>query len=140
MEYEHKKEDILDKFLAGLKRDIETRDVTLGTGIKWILLFVASYYLFPFVVLIALWVIWKKTDWASIKKWVTTGLTLAVAGWVFSFSSNVPTSQNQQVVAQPVQQSVVASLTQEGNIEADSISKPNGQLYQVVSVTDKRHY
>ena len=136
MEYEHKKEDILDKFLAGLKRDIETRDVTLGTGIKWILLFVASYYLFPFVVLIALWVIWKKTDWASIKKWVTTGLTLAVAGWVFSFSSNVPTSQNQQVVAQPVQQSVVASLTQEGNIEADSISKPNGQLYQVVSVTD----
>lgn len=136
MEYEHKKEDILDKFLAGLKRDIETKDVTLGTGIKWILLFVVCYYLFPFVALAILWVIWKKTDWDSTKKWVITILTLAVAGWVFSFSSSVPTVNTQQAVTQPVIQSLAVSQTQEKPSEAEPIPIENKQLYQVVSVTD----
>ncbi len=136
MDNEQKTGDILDKFLVGLKRDIETKDVTLGTGIKWILLFVVCYYLFPFVVLAILWVIWKKTDWNSIKKWVITGLTLAVAGWVFSFSSSVPTVNTQQAVTQPVVQNPVVSQTQEKPLEAEPIPIEDKQLYQVVSVTD----
>ena len=135
MDTEHKNEGFLDNFLAGLKRDIDTKNVTFGAGVKWILLFAVCYYLFPLVLLTAIWVIWRKTNWASTKKWITTGLALAVAGWVFSFSSSDPTSQNQQVVTQPVQQSVAISQPETVQPDVKTVPVP-AQMYQVVSVTD----
>jgi len=132
---------IIDKFLSGLKQDIQTRDITIESGLKWIAILFLTYYLYPFVALFFVWVIWKKTEWNKSKKWIATIVTLLLTLWVASISVEPSQRQVTDVQKQTAKETQPSQASQQVEEKTEAVAitpeiKQGSELYQVISVVD----
>lgn len=136
MENDSQKQGLIDRFLSSLKNDIETKNVTFVVAFKWVVLLYLAYILFPFTVIVFLWLIWSKTGWATDKRAIATVMVVIASGWLSFFGSSV--EQIEQPIAQS-QQKTEAQQTQlpiQQEVAPADIAEAPKELYTVVSVTD----
>ncbi|NTW14582.1 MAG: hypothetical protein HGB37_01250 [Candidatus Moranbacteria bacterium] len=141
---EPKKGNALDSFLAGLRNDITTRDMSVATVLKWVVLLVVAYVVLPLTIVAALWYIWAKTSWSKSKRILATLAVIVVAIWIVSLGANrkadVPDTAGSQQPATQTQSNVEAPQVQVPVVqEEEKVTEPVSEaddLYKVVGVTD----
>lgn len=136
--------NIFDGFLAGLKNDIATRDMSVATVLQWVVLLLVAYVVLPLTIIAAVWFIWAKTSWSKSKRiWATVAVVMA-AMWIVSLGAgrkadvaNAPEARNavtqapSGVEAPPAQ----APAAKEAAKVTETVPAAD-DLYTVVGVTD----
>jgi micrococcal nuclease len=142
MNSEPKQENVFESFLSGLGNDIATKDTSLPTVLKWVVLLVVAYVVLPLTIVVALWYVWKKTTWTKSNRVVITATIVFVAMWMVSLRSNQDGATGNGV-PQPDTRS--QSATEAPSVETPALQEftqtpttvpVTDDLFTVVGVTD----
>jgi len=141
---ESKTNNALDDFLAGLKNDIATRDASVATVLKWVVLLVVAYVVLPLTIVAVLWFIWAKTSWSKSKRILATIVVAIAVIWIVSLGASrkadvIDTSKTQLPATQTQSRAEIAPAQVPAAQETATASEPvpaAGNLYMVEGVTD----